>query len=154
MKVERRLHKALATMKRLLPLLLIPLAACGQAGKSPAPTSTASEMRTIENTDVKPGVIDPPAILSDEGGAAPKPHAPIPGTAAPVISEKDEQLRASLPFAPAIAMDPVDGSKISIRADTPTVQTKTRLFYFSSEDHKREFVANPEQFMKGAFSKL
>jgi YHS domain-containing protein len=103
---------------------------------------------------VKPGVLDPPPVLSDEGGAAPKPHAPIPGTTAPVISEKDEQLRASLPFAPAIAMDPVDGSKISILADTPTVQTKTRLFYFSSEEHKRAFVANPEQFLKGAFSKL
>jgi len=141
-------------MKRLLPLFLIPLAACGQAGKSAAPTSTSSEMRTIENTDVKPGTLDPPPVLSDEGGAAPKPHAPIPGTAAPVISEKDEQLRASLPFAPAIAMDPVDGSKISILADTPTVQTKTRLFYFSSEDHKREFLANTEQYMKGAFSKL
>lgn len=141
-------------MKRLLPLLIIPLAACGQAGRTTTPATTTSEMRTIENTEAKPGVIDPPSMLSDEGGAAPKPHAPIPGTAAPVISEKDEQLRASLPFAPAIAMDPIDGSKISILADTPTVQTKTRLYYFSSEDHKREFLANPEQYMKGAFSKL
>ena len=141
-------------MKRLLPLLILPLAACGQAPKSPAATASAAEMRTIENSDARSGVVDPPPMLSDEGGAAPKPHAPIPGTAAPVISEKDEQLRASLPFAPAIAMDPVDGSKISILADTPTVQTKTRLYYFSSEDHKREFMANPEQYTKGAFSKL
>jgi len=142
-------------MKRLLPLLFIPLAACSQSGKSgPAQSSTASEMRTIDNVDTKPVVIDPPPMLADEGGAAPKPHAPIPGTEAPVLSEKDEQVRSSLPFAPAIAMDPVDGSKISIRADTPTVQTKARLYYFSSEDNKRQFLANPDEFTKGAFSKL
>jgi YHS domain-containing protein len=150
--VERRLHRPLATMKRLLPLLMIPLAACGQIGSKP--TSTVSEMRTIDNVDARPVVIDPPPVLTDEGGAAPKPHAPIPGTEAPVLSQQDEQIRASLPFAPAIAMDPVDGSKISIRADTPTVQTKARLYYFSSEEHKRQFLAAPDEFTKGAFSKL
>jgi YHS domain-containing protein len=142
-------------MKRILPLLMIPIAAaCGQTGKNPPASSTASEIRTIDNVDAKPAVVDPPPVLADEGGAAPKPHAPIPGTEAPVLSAQDEKVRASLPFAPAIAMDPVDGSKISILATTPTVQTKARLYYFSSEDNKRQFLANPDQFTKGSFSKL
>jgi YHS domain-containing protein len=152
--VERRLHRLLPTMKRIAPLLLLPVAlACGQSGK-PAQSAGAVQMRTIDNVDTRPVVIDAPPVLTDEGGAAPKPHAPIPGTEAPVLSEQDEQVRAALPFAPAIAMDPVDGSKISIRADTPTVQTKTRLFYFSSEANKQQFLANQEEYLKGNFSKL
>ena len=150
--MERRLHSALPTMKRFAALLIMIAAACGQPAQSTVPTS--SDIRTIDNADARPVVSDPPPVLADEGGAAPKPHAPIPGAEAPVLSEKDEQVRASLPFAPAIAMDPIDGSKISIRADTPTVQTKTRLFYFASEENKRAFLANPDQYMKGAFSKL
>lgn len=142
-------------MKRLLPLLIIPLAACSQSGKGQTASATpASQMRTVDNVDARPTVVDPPPVLTDESGTVPKPHAPIPGTEAPVLSEKDEQIRSSLPFAPAIAMDPIDGSKISIRADTPTVQTKNRLYYFSSEDHKRQFLATPDEYTKGAFSKL
>jgi YHS domain-containing protein len=56
--------------------------------------------------------------------------------------------------APAIAMDPIDGSKISIRASIPTVEYKNKLYYFANEDHKRTFVANPEQYTKGLFSHL
>jgi YHS domain-containing protein len=70
------------------------------------------------------------------------------------LTEADEQLRAKLPFAPAIAMDPIDGSKISIRATTPTVEVKGKIFYFSSEANKHTFMANPEQYMKGLFSHL
>lgn len=113
-----------------------------------------SEMRTIDSADVRPGMIDAPPMLIDE---APPPktttnlaqaNAPLPPTA------QDEAMRAALPFAPAIAMDAIDGSKISIRASTPTVEYKNKLYYFSSEDHKREFVANPEQYTKGLFSHL
>ena len=74
--------------------------------------------------------------------------APPPPTA------QDEALRASLPFSPAIAMDPIDGSKISIRASIPTLEYKNKLYYFATEDHKREFAANPEQYTKGLFSHL
>ena len=72
--------------------------------------------------------------------------------APPPPTPQDEALRASLPFAPAIAMDPVDGSKISIRASIPTVEYKNKLYYFANEDHKRTFVANPEQYTKGLFA--
>ena len=74
--------------------------------------------------------------------------------APPPPTPQDEALRASLPFTPAIAMDPVDGSKISIRASIPTVEYKNKLYYFANEDHKRTFMANPEQYTKGLFSHL
>lgn len=111
-------------------------------------------MRTVDSGNVQPATIDAPPVLTDE--------APPPKTATnlaqadapPPPTPQDEALRAALPFAPAIAMDAVDGSKISIRASTPTVEYKNKLYYFSSEDHKRTFVANPEQYTKGLFSHL
>ncbi|HEV7921732.1 MAG TPA: hypothetical protein VGR02_13165 [Thermoanaerobaculia bacterium] len=115
-------------------------------------TASAQEMRTIETTDPRPTVLDPPPVLGDEA-PLPKPKNVGAEEAVP-LTEKDEEVRAQLPFAPAIAMDAVDGSKISIRADTPRVEMKNRIYYFSSEDHKRAFMASPEEYLKGAFSKL
>jgi YHS domain-containing protein len=111
-------------------------------------------MRTIDSGNVQPATIDAPPVLTDE--------APPPKTATnlaqadapPPPTPQDEAMRAALPFAPAIAMDAVDGSKISIRASTPTTEYKNKLYYFSSEDHKHTFLANPEQFTKGLFSHL
>jgi YHS domain-containing protein len=110
------------------------------------------QVKTIDNVPPLPVVIDPPPTLAEEGpqikptvGLA-QPDAPPPPT------EKDEQVRAALPFAPAIALDPVDGSKVSIRADTPAVVTKTHIYYFDSEENKRLFMANPQQYLKGLFA--
>ncbi len=110
-------------------------------------------MKTIDNVPPMPTVMDPPPTLAEEGpqfkqtaGLA-QPDAPPPPT------EKDEQVRAALPFAPAIALDPVDGSKVSIRADTPAVMTKTKIYYFSSDENRRTFMASPEQYLKGLFAK-
>ena len=64
----------------------------------------------------------------------------------------DEALRAALPFAPAIALDPVDGSKISIRANTASFESKGRIYYFASEANKRTFAASPDQYLKGVFA--
>ena len=69
-----------------------------------------------------------------------------------ISTPQDEALRASLPFAPAIALDPVSGSKLSIRANTISYEYKGRIFYFSGEDSKRTFIANPTEFTKGVFS--
>ena len=71
-----------------------------------------------------------------------------------VFSAADEKVRAELPFSPAIAMDPIDGSKISIRAATPTFEYKGKIYYFSNEANKRTFTANPEGILKGGFTKL
>ena len=86
-------------------------------------------------------------MLSEEA-PAPKPKNAAEAQNQIPLSEKDEQLRASLPFAPAIAMDPVDGSKISIRADTPQFEYKGRIFYFHSAENRATFQANPEQYAK------
>ena len=111
-------------------------------------------MKTIDSADVRPAAIDPPPMLTDEA-PPPKPKENVAqADAPPPPSQQDEVLRAALPFAPAIAMDPIDGSKISIRASTPTIEYKNKIFYFSSETNKRVFTSNPEQYTKGVFSHL
>lgn len=71
-----------------------------------------------------------------------------------ILSPEDEKVRNSLPFTPAIAMDPIDGSKISIRATTPTYEHKGKIYYFSTEENRRAFIANPEAGLKGGMMKL
>jgi len=93
-------------------------------------------------------------MLSDEA-PPPKPKALPSETPTPIVfSADDEQVRASLPFTPAIAMDPIDGDKISIRAATPTFEYKGKLYYFSNEANKRMFAANPELALKGGYTRL
>jgi len=139
-------------MKRAAVLILL-AAACSR-GPAPAAKQPAStEMRTIESIDPRPMRIDPPPTLPDEA-AAPKPKDALLAQKMIPLTEQDESVRAKLPFAPAIAMDPVDGSKISIRASTPTLEYKSRIFYFASEENKRTFGGNPEEFTKGLFSHL
>lgn len=95
--------------------------------------------------------MNPPAVLSDEGPPPKPPGSVQTEDAPPPPSPQDEALRASLPFAPAISLDPVDGSKLSIRTTTPVADYKGHLYYFASEANKRTFLANPEQFAKGIF---
>lgn len=140
-------------MKRILILAAAFLAACG-GSKNRVSQSAHAEMKTIDSADVRPAVIDPPPMLADEA-PPPKPKENVAqADAPPPASPQDEALRAALPFAPAIAMDPVDGGKISIRASTPTFEYKNKIFYFSSEANKRTFTSNPEQYTKGVFSHL
>jgi YHS domain-containing protein len=111
-------------------------------------------MKTIESVDPRPGVIDPPPVLQDEA-PPPKPKGMPWEPPQPVIlTPEDEKLRAELPFSPPIAMDPVDGSKISIRASTPTFEYKEKIYYFSNVENKRIFIANPDQYTKTGFTKL
>lgn len=139
-------------MNRLLVLSLIAAAACSRQTKSVLPASPAhSEMRTLEGADARPAVLDPPPLISDEA-PPPKPLDPIAAQNQVPLTEADEQIRAKMPFAPAIGLDPVDGSKISIRSTTPTYELKTRVYYFSSEENRRTFIANPSQFSKGIFA--
>jgi YHS domain-containing protein len=97
--------------------------------------------------------MEPPPTLTDEGGNAPKATVGvIQSDAPPPPLPADEQLRANLPFAPAIGLDPVDGSKISIRAATPTCEYKGKTFYFNSEENKRTFLSKPDGYLKGVFA--
>ena len=139
-----------------LPAALLLAVSCGggTARKSAPPPAAHSELRTIDNVPVKPGALDPPPMLQDEM-PLPKPKVMPWETPTPVVmSPADEKLRANLPFSPAIAMDPIDGSKISIRAATPTFEYKGHIYYFSSEENKRTFAASPDQYLKGVFTHL
>ena len=143
-------------MPRFLAPILVFAAACGAPPReSHVPQPGAhTDMKTIDSADVRPAVMEPPPMLTEE---APPPKSKdnlAQADAPPPPTPQDEALRASLPFAPAIAMDPVDGSKISIRATTPMTEYKNKIFYFSSEANKRAFAASPEQFTKGVFSHL
>lgn len=132
----------------LLVLALTPLAC------SDAPTQVAvGEMRTIHNVPPRPAMLPQPPMLLDEA-PPPKPKL-LPWETAPIVfSPEDEKLRASLPFTPAIAMDAVDGSKISMRAATPTFEYKGKIYYFSDEANRRIFMANPEQYTKSGVMRL
>jgi YHS domain-containing protein len=140
-------------MRRLAIFLLI-LAACRQSAPArPHAAAGMSDVRTIENTPTPAAAVQPPTTLADEA-PAPNP-VNLTTTANPVVlTPADEKLRAALPFAPAIALDPVDGSKLSIRSTTPTFAYQGRIYYFTSEANRRLFAGNPEQYAKGRFAHL
>jgi len=133
-----------------LILLAIALSACD----STPPPVEAANLQTINTVRPVPAPLDPPPMLQDEA-PPPKPKALPWETPTPIVfSPEDEKLRASLPFSPAIAMDPIDGGKISIRATTPTFEYKGKIYYFSNEANRSAFAANPEQYLKGGYMKL
>lgn len=135
---------------RALPALLL-LVACDAA----PPTRTQSaNVATINSVTPRPAPLEQPPMLQDEA-PPPKPKALPWETPKPIVfTPEDEKLRASLPFSPAIAMDPIDGSKISMTATTPTYEYKGKIYYFSNEANKRVFMGSPEQALKGGFMKL
>jgi YHS domain-containing protein len=145
------------TMTRtiVITMMLAALAAgCRGKPQAAAAPKPKSELRTIDSSDLRPVAVDPPPMLIDEAAPIKTATGLAQADAPPPPTPQDEALRASLPFSPAIAMDPIDGSKISIRASIPTVEYKNKLYYFANEDHKRTFMANPEQYTKGLFSHL
>jgi YHS domain-containing protein len=143
------------TSRRLQAALILSLGviAC-RPEVAPRAPKQRPDVRTIDSADPRPALIEPPPVLTDEGPQIKPKSKPgaFADTPAP-LTEKDEQVRAQLPFAPAIAMDPVSGGKVSIRADTPTFEYKGRVFYFSSEENRQTFRASPDQYIKGSFSK-
>jgi YHS domain-containing protein len=151
-----RTRKPSATMmRRLILLTLTALAACDAA---PPPArkapSTNTEIQTITTVHPQAAILVPPPMLQDEA-PPPKPKLMPWQTQTPIVfSPEDEKLRASLPFTPAIAMDPLDGSKISIRASTPTFEYKGKIYYFSSQANKQIFAGNPEHALKGGYMRL
>ena len=150
--MERRLQRLSRPMKRFAILILAAsVISCGRPARKVQVTRAASDVQTIDSVPPAPATLDPPRVLTDEGPPPKPPGNVATADAPPPPSPQDEALRASLPFSPAIALDPVDGSKISIRANTPTGEYKGHVFYFSSEATKRTFMASPDQYLKGAF---
>ena len=142
-------------MKRVACALasLALLAACTRSSAAPRRQAKApTTVQTIESGDTRPTVLQPPPVLTDEG-PAPKPKADVMSPdAPPPTTPQDEALRAAMPFAPAIGLDPVSGMKISIRANTPIYEYKGHVFYFAGEDTRRTFMASPDQYTKGVFA--
>ncbi|MGZ5445683.1 MAG: hypothetical protein ACXW31_05685 [Thermoanaerobaculia bacterium] len=140
--------KCLRALPALLPLLM----ACD----AQQPTRTQSPgVATINTVTPTPAPLEQPPMLQDEAPPPkPKPlnqwHTPEPI----FLTPEDEKVRADLPFTPAIAMDPVDGSKISITATTPMLEYKDKIYYFSNEANKQVFAGNPEEALKGGFMRL
>ena len=144
------------THRILAAAALVLAASCGTPPREthvPQP-GAKTEMKTIDSADVRPAVMQPPPVLTEESAPPKSVDNLAQSDAPPPPTPQDEEMRAALPFAPAIGMDPVDGSKISIRAATPKTEYKNKIFYFSSEENKRLFAANPEQYVKGPFSHL
>jgi YHS domain-containing protein len=145
---------------RALFLLLIAgtLTGCQQQ----VPQAAPAEIHTLENTPVKTIATETLPVLREESmelkaaADAPPAGAPTPKptpTLAPGASPRPQEKIEQLPFAPLIAMDPVDGSKVSIRVETPTTEYKNRVYYFSSEANLRSFQAAPETYLKGQLAR-
>ncbi len=133
------------------------LAACNQSPRQTpqhgAPPRSV-QFQTINTVASPPAQLEAPQVLHDEA-PPPKPKALPWEKAAPIVfSPEDEQVRSALPFTPAIAMDPIDGSKISIRATTPTFEYKGKIYYFSTEANRTTFSSNPDAILKGGYLKL
>ncbi len=130
----------------------------GCADDSAADGEAPLQISTIENspTELRP-VRKPPMIEFDHGPAPAlegEEESPAPEAAKGGEPEESQaaQWTQNLPFSPKIAMDPVDGSKLSIRRATPVAEYKGRVYYFSTEANKREFIRSPDDFLSGAFA--
>jgi YHS domain-containing protein len=130
------------------------LAACDAA---PPPTRQVSEagVSSINTVPPRPAPLTPPPMLSDEAPPPkPKPLNQWDRPAPIIFSPEDEKVRGALPFSPAIAMDAIDGSKISIRATTPTFEYKGKIYYFTNEENRRKFMADPATALKDGYMRL
>lgn len=140
----------------VLIAIALSLAACRE---EPAQAAPRLEMETIETAPLRPVPVEPPPVIEEQTlpqrpvVAAARPKA-APGTEGEQPTE-DEMLRArtNLPFAPPIALDPVDGSKVSITKETPIYSYKNQWYYFSTEANRRQFAADPEQYASGRLSR-
>lgn len=148
-------------MNRAPFILLLVVIACSVAGcaRDASPDGENEvEIATIENspTELRP-IRKPPMIEFDRGPAPALEGEDETSDEEPSQSGESEESEAAhwtqdLPFSPKIAMDPIDGSKLSIRSSTPIAEYKGRVYYFSSEANKREFIRSPDEFLSGAFA--
>jgi len=133
-------------MRKLLLIVVAATVAC-----QPDAPPNLTQIQTIESVPVTAPILDPPPLLSEEAPPIPKRDLAL-GKVTPG-EEVSAAPRVPLPFTPAIAMDPVNGSKVSIRANTPIFEYKKKLYYFGSEANMKTFVADPESFLKGSWTR-
>lgn len=127
---------------------------------SPGSDEPVVEMRTVESAPLRTIPPDPAPSLEDFVQEVPLPLDPVvPETeeGEETGEEESEETEAKtrepvsirLPFAPPIAMDPVDGQKVSITPETPTVEFKGLIYYFTNESNRRAFIQNPQGYISG-----
>jgi YHS domain-containing protein len=135
---------------------VILLAGCHER---PDEATTTEPMMTIENTAAKVTPVEIPPMIDENAPPPPRTDTTTTGVHAAATDtgpmSRDEALlrKMELPFAPAIAMDPVDGNKVSINNTTPMLEYKKKLYYFYTPENRRAFKANPEQYLKGPMAR-
>lgn len=145
--------RAEMSMRLCLIAILLPL--IGACEQQTVQQRAPEDIRTVDNMPVRSVPVEQIEQLAEEATVL-RPTAPSPAPKRPNGSPTpgaSPQALPQMPFAPLIAMDPVDGSKVSIRVETPTTEYKTRIYYFASEENRRAFLADPERFVKSALSK-
>jgi YHS domain-containing protein len=146
-------------MRGAAACLAILLIGCEQQATRPR-----VEIQTVDDAPMRRIQTEPPPQLAEAGTATPTPMAtPTPQppqrrpTGSPTASPSPSVAPAALtnlPFVPAIAMDPVDGSKIPIGLETPYLELKNRIYYFSSDANRRAFMADPDRYLKGQLTRF
>jgi YHS domain-containing protein len=145
-------------MRKLLPiivLLLFATTACTSQKKKTPPDAprVMAGVQTLENSDIRVMPVEPPPTINPQA-ALPRQKVDAKNPNAQQLTESELMRKmVDLPFAPAIAMDPVSGMKVSIRTDTPFTDYKNHRYYFSSQDNKREFLANADAYSKGVMAR-
>jgi YHS domain-containing protein len=129
-------------------LALIAASGCNLQRAPQQQPANPIEIRTVDNTPIQPMPVEKPPMVTQQESAPVLRKADQQNEAARKAHEASLQKRVELPFAPAIAMDPVDGGKVSIRSDTPIHEFEGKLYYFTSEANKRAFIASPETYLK------
>lgn len=131
-----------------LAALALLLSAC-QAEETPGPAIVTIDKAPAQIMPVEL----PPQVDEEVTAVIPKNMMNLTAAERARIEAAAQDERVVLPFAPAIAMDPVDGQKVSIRKNTPTFEYKKKIYYFTSETNRRMFMANPETYTKGSLAK-
>ena len=140
----------------LVAALVVPLAAC----TDDRPQQVV-QMQTLESVPLQAVPASTEPMLDDFVQEVPLPLEPVvpedPGQTSTNPDEDPEvktrePVSIRLPFAPAIAMDPVDGQKVSITAETPTVEYKGRIYYFNDTANRATFSRNPDTYLTGTFA--
>jgi YHS domain-containing protein len=92
---------------------------------------------------------EPGTVRTIQQEHLPRPH--VDDELSPGVASGNEQ-PVTLPYRPPISMDPVDGSKVTIRRDTPTLEHDGKIYHFSSPENLERFRENPKKYLSGSLA--
>lgn len=140
------------TFKKRLESLILAAAVTSTLACQNEPVPSVP-LTTVEKAPVKSVPIEPLPEVDEEVQIVVSKNMNLSEAERKRIEAAAVAERVALPFAPAIAMDPVDGQKVSIRKNTPQFEYKKRIYYFTSEANRRAFISAPETYTKGNLAK-